>query len=273
MHTRRSGKCWQRRSLESDGKSAAGRMGGETTKTGGDSETVDGGVAQARARLLLDRTLTVSNRRNGHGSTAELKSKLARVAELKAIADRDFTPEEVKEIGELDARVKEPAPKSGTWTWPRTRSRELRTSRTRTTTRPPARSPEARQTAPRFERQLVKSFGHAFVESERYKEFQKAFPSGVGSGSPVDIGRVKVGSMSDYFARRKSSTLGTGDVHIQPVRMPTVDMVDRNRLTFLDLVSRQTAGNFEYVQVTGIARGAAVSRRLRAIPAPRRQPA
>lgn len=38
---------------ESDGKSAAGRMGVETTKTGGDSETVDGGVAQARARLLL----------------------------------------------------------------------------------------------------------------------------------------------------------------------------------------------------------------------------
>lgn len=193
------------------------------------------------------------------GPRAELKSKLARVAELKAIADRDFTPEEVKEIGELDARVKELRTEIGNMDAAANALKGIADEPDEDDDAAAGTKSGGAQTAPRFERQLVKSFGHAFVESERYKEFQKAFPSGVGSGSPVDIGRVKVGSMSDYFARRKSSTLGTGDVHIQPVRMPTVDMVDRNRLTFLDLVSRgQTAGNFEYVQVTGITRGAAV---------------
>jgi hypothetical protein len=102
------------------------------------------------------------------------------------------------------------------------------------------------------------SFGEAFVKSAPYKRFAEDNPSGVGSGTPIDIGKVKVGSLADLGIGRKA-TLGTPVARLQPVRMPMVDMVDRDRLTVLDLISRgQTAGNFEYVQVTGVTRNAAI---------------
>lgn len=102
-----------------------------------------------------------------------------------------------------------------------------------------------------------RSFGARFVKSAEYESFRKEHPSGVGSGSPVSIGRVKVGSLDDWHSRRKALTSPQG--HVQPVRYPTVDLVERDNLTFLDLISRgQTAGNFEYVQVTGVVRNAAI---------------
>ncbi|MEV2274040.1 phage major capsid protein [Nocardiopsis sp. NPDC049922] len=102
------------------------------------------------------------------------------------------------------------------------------------------------------------SFGEKFTKSEPYQRFQKANPSGVGHGTPINIGRVKVGTMEDWASGRKA-TLTTGVGQIQNVRMPMVDLVDRDRLTLLDLISRgQTGGNFEYVQVTGVTRNAAV---------------
>ncbi|MFI2216532.1 phage major capsid protein [Rhodococcus sp. NPDC019627] len=195
----------------------------------------------------------------------ELAAKLKRVAELKKKAAEDgytFTPEEVAEIGTLDAEVKslradierldaaeaalkaiadEPADDDGDQGGDE-----------------PGRKSGGAQTRPRFEGAVVTAFGQKFIESERYKAFQKAFPSGPGNGSPIDIGRVKVGSMADWYAGRKAG-LTTDIANIQPIRMPTVDLVDRNRLTFLDLVSRgRTAGNFEYVQITGVTRNAAI---------------
>jgi HK97 family phage major capsid protein len=114
------------------------------------------------------------------------------------------------------------------------------------------------QTRPRDEVALVKSFGQSFTESPQYKQFRKQFPSGVGQGSPVNIGRVKVGTMEDWHASRKA-TIGSPVARTQTLRMPTVDLVERNRLTFLDLIARgQTDGNFEYVQITGVTRNAAV---------------
>jgi HK97 family phage major capsid protein len=114
------------------------------------------------------------------------------------------------------------------------------------------------QTRPRDEVALVKSFGTSFIDSPQYKQFRKQFPSGVGNGSPVNIGRVKVGTMDDWHSRRKA-TIGSPAARIQNLRMPTVDLVERNRLTFLDLIARgQTDGNFEYVQITGVTRNAAV---------------
>lgn len=114
------------------------------------------------------------------------------------------------------------------------------------------------QTRQRDEAVFAKSFGQAFTDSAPYKQFRKQFPSGVGNGSPVNIGRVKVGTMDDWHSRRKA-TIGSPAARIQTVRMPTVDLVERNRLTFLDLIARgQTDGNFEYVQITGVTRNAAV---------------
>jgi HK97 family phage major capsid protein len=107
-------------------------------------------------------------------------------------------------------------------------------------------------------RRKAESMGEKFVQSPAYKAFTQEHPSGVGSGTPINIGRVKVGNLADLGIGRKA-TLGTPVARIQNVRMPMVDQVDRDRLTVLDLISRgQTAGNFEYVQVTGVTRNAAI---------------
>jgi HK97 family phage major capsid protein len=46
---------------------------------------------------------------------------------------------------------------------------------------------------------------------------------------------------------------------VQNVRVPMVDLVERPELKLLDLISRgETAGNFEYVQVTAVTRNARV---------------
>lgn len=104
----------------------------------------------------------------------------------------------------------------------------------------------------------ARSFGEEFTKSQPYTAFKDAHPSGVGQGTPVEIGRVKVADMGGFFSGRKA-TLGTPMARIQPTRMPMVDMVDRDRLTILDLIGRgQASGPFEYVQVTGVTRNAAI---------------
>lgn len=114
------------------------------------------------------------------------------------------------------------------------------------------------QVSDRDDSTLRKSFGEAFVKSEAYQAFRKENPSGVGQGSPVSIGRVKVGSMDDWHSRRKAP-IALPNARVAPVRYPTLDMIDRDRLTLLDLVSRgQTEGNFEYVQITAVTRNATV---------------
>lgn len=100
-------------------------------------------------------------------------------------------------------------------------------------------------------------FGERFTKSDTYTRFRKDYPTGVGQGSVVNIGRAKVGSLAEWMAHRKGIT--TADAHIPDIRMPMVDQVVRDRLTLLDLISRgSTAGNFEYLQVTGVTRGADV---------------
>lgn len=100
-------------------------------------------------------------------------------------------------------------------------------------------------------------FGETFVKSPEFERFRKDYPSGVGNGSVVNIGRVKAGTMSEWMSHRKGLT--TEIAHVPNIRMPMVDQVDRDRLTLLDLISRgTTGGNFEYLQVVGVDRGAAI---------------
>ena len=104
-----------------------------------------------------------------------------------------------------------------------------------------------------------RAFGDRFTKSAPYAAFRKQYPSGVGQGSPINIGRVKVGSLSDWDTNRKASLITSPTAHLQPTRYPTLDMVERPNLTLLDLVSRgQTGGNFEYLQITGVERNAKI---------------
>lgn len=101
--------------------------------------------------------------------------------------------------------------------------------------------------------------GERFMKSEPYQKFAKANPSGVGEGTPINIGTVRIGSMKDFFDNRNQKALVSAQARVQNVRMPLVDLIDRPQLTLLDLISRgETAGNFEYVQVTSVTRNAAV---------------
>jgi HK97 family phage major capsid protein len=109
----------------------------------------------------------------------------------------------------------------------------------------------------RSEQLDLKSFGERFVKSNEYVEFRKAHPTGVGNGSPVQLGRVKVGSLKEWQAHRKALT--SPQARVQPTRYPTIDQVERDQLTFLDLIGRGTTeGAFEYVQITGVTRNAKI---------------
>ncbi|MFJ8883611.1 phage major capsid protein [Streptomyces sp. NPDC102402] len=107
----------------------------------------------------------------------------------------------------------------------------------------------------------VLTLGGRFVKSGLYAEFRKQHPSGLGEGSAVDIGRTRVGSLKEWMAGRKATAapLQVALGHVAPIRMPMVDQVDRDNLSILDLVSRgESSGPFEYLQVTGVTRNAAV---------------
>lgn len=102
------------------------------------------------------------------------------------------------------------------------------------------------------------TFGERFVKSAAYRGFKKEHESGVGAGTPINIGRVKIGTLDEHFAGVKAP-LTSPQAHVQPTRFPTVDQIDRDRLTFLDLISRGTAaGAFEYVQIISVERNAAI---------------
>jgi HK97 family phage major capsid protein len=99
--------------------------------------------------------------------------------------------------------------------------------------------------------------GERFMKSDKYQAFKKSHPSGVGQGTPINIGTVRIGSMKDFFDNRKALT--SPQARVQNIRVPMVDLVERPKLSLLDLISRgQTGGNFEYVQVTAVTRNAAI---------------
>ncbi|WP_067171179.1 phage major capsid protein [Microtetraspora niveoalba] len=188
----------------------------------------------------------------------QLKAALARASELaKALAERDLTDEELEEVATLDGQVKDLRVKIAKADASQKMLKELADTDADAPDDDDEGVPRLK-TADRTDRQMARSFGEEFTKSAAYKAFREAHPGGVGQGTPINIGRVKVGTMDDWFARRKA-TLDTTVARIQPIRMPMVDMVDRQALTILDLISRgQTGGNFEYVQVTEVTRNAAI---------------
>lgn len=191
----------------------------------------------------------------------QLKKALARVAELKAI-EGDFSKEQLDEITQLDTDIKSYREQIKANEAAKSALGEIGEDAPDDDGDEPhsksAGGDRRVKVGDRDDRTVAKAFGESFIKSDAYERFRKAHPSGIGAGTPVDLGRVKVGTMDDYFTGRKA-TLGSGVGQVQPVRMPTIDQVDRNRLTFLDLVSRgQTGGNFEYVQITGVTRNAAI---------------
>jgi len=106
-------------------------------------------------------------------------------------------------------------------------------------------------------------FGERFVKGASYGAFRKLHPSGVGgSSTPVDIPPERIGSLKEYMAYRKAAgdLIVSADASLQNIRMPMIDQIVRPRLTLLDLIDTNgtAAGDFEYLQITGVTRSAAI---------------
>ncbi len=99
--------------------------------------------------------------------------------------------------------------------------------------------------------------GERFMKSAPYQSWLKENPSGVGQGTPIQIGSVRIGSLKDFDANRKALT--SPQARLQPIRVPLVDQVQRPNLTLLDVVSAAprpaTSSTF---QVTAVTRNAKI---------------
>ncbi|QOC89874.1 phage major capsid protein [Micromonospora craniellae] len=201
----------------------------------------------------------------------QLKAKLARAAELaKAAKTRDLTDDEITEVDALgdeipalQAKIKKndaAAKRLSGLADVDDEDQDDEDDDEDDDEPAGGRKTGGARVTDRIERLHAKRMGVAFVKSDAYKAFRKAHPGGVGQGTPINIGRVKVGTMDDWHAgRRRKATLTTQVARIQPTRYPTMDMVERDNLTILDLISRGEAdGAFDYVQVTGVTRNAAI---------------
>ncbi|MCX4661494.1 phage major capsid protein [Streptomyces uncialis] len=179
-------------------------------------------------------------------------TELAKTAEAEG---RDFTEDEVKEVTELSAAADELEEK--------VKSADAAQAAAARHAGKNADRPTAKaQIKDRQEDGDAATFGARFVKSRSYADHRAEYPAGVGKGTPIQLPRVRVGSLKEWMATRSKATSSPLQValgHVQPVRMPMIDQVDRDNLTILDLISRgETDGPFEYLQVTGVTRNAAI---------------
>ncbi|MFF9758577.1 phage major capsid protein [Streptomyces caelestis] len=185
----------------------------------------------------------------------ETVDRLTELAKSAQDEGRDFTEEEVKEVTELSAKADDLDAKIKA-------ADAAQAAAAKHAGKSPAKRPAGQlEVKDRQEEADAGSFGARFVKSDLYAEFRKQHPTGLGEGSAVDIGRVKVGSLDEWYAGRKATAapLQVALANVQPTRLPMIDQVDRDNLTILDLISRgQASGPFEYLQVTGVTRNAAV---------------
>lgn len=190
----------------------------------------------------------------------KLQALLKEAADIVAKAreeDRDFTDDEVTRINELKSQADETEAKVKAADEAQAAAAAMAG---KAAANQPAK-PSISQVKDRQEEAEAHTFGERFTKSALYGEFSKQHPTGLGQGSAVDIGRVRVGSMKEWLAGRKATAapLQVALGHVAPVRMPMVDQVDRDNLTILDLISRgEASGPFEYLQVTGVTRNAAI---------------
>ncbi|WP_069737416.1 phage major capsid protein [Streptomyces sp. EN27] len=186
---------------------------------------------------------------------ALLKEAAEIVAKAKEGEGREFTEEEVTRINEIKSETDELQEKVKAADAAQAAAAAMAG---KAADRP---APKLSGVKDRQEDGDATTLGGQFVKSALYEEFRKQHPSGLGEGSAVSIGRTRVGSLKEWMAGRKatSAPLQVGLGHVAPVRMPMVDQVDRDNLTILDLISRgESDGPFEYLQVTGVTRNAAV---------------
>lgn len=105
----------------------------------------------------------------------------------------------------------------------------------------------------------VGGMGDVFVQSGTYKAWAAAHPSGVGQGTPINIGSAKVGTLADIRTKADPGPLALSDAHVPNLRFPTVDLTYPAPLALLDLITRgQAAGAFEYLQITSVTNNADV---------------
>lgn len=105
------------------------------------------------------------------------------------------------------------------------------------------------------------SLGERFTKSAGYAALQKQARElgGLGRNANINIQPARVGSLKEFMAARKGAALTTDLAHLQNVRLPLIDQVERPELTLLDLISRGTTGGaFEYLQVLAITRNTAI---------------
>ncbi|MGW0642377.1 phage major capsid protein [Streptomyces badius] len=189
---------------------------------------------------------------------AKLQALLKEAADIVAKAkeeDREFTEDEVTRINEIKAETDDLQVKVKAADDAQAAAAAMAGN---AADRP---KPQLSGVKDRQEDGDTATLGGQFVKSALYEEFRKQHPSGLGEGSAVSIGRTRVGSLKEWMAGRKatSAPLQVGLGHVAPIRMPMVDQVDRDNLTILDLISRgESDGPFEYLQVTGVTRNAAV---------------
>ncbi|CBG73495.1 putative phage major capsid protein [Streptomyces scabiei 87.22] len=194
----------------------------------------------------------------------KLQALLKEAADLVAKAreeNREFTEDEVARITELKKESDEVEAKVQAADAAQAAAAAMAGKASVQPGTPPAGPAGALQVKDRQETADAATLGERFVKSSLYGEFRKQHPTGLGQGSAVDIGRIKVGTMKEWLGGRKAtaSPLQVALGHVQPVRMPMVDQVDRDNLTILDLVTRgEASGPFEYLQVTGVTRNAAI---------------
>ncbi|MFJ9427595.1 phage major capsid protein [Streptomyces sp. NPDC101249] len=192
---------------------------------------------------------------------ALLKEAADIVAKAQAEDGRDFTAEEITRITELKSETDEVEAKVKAADEAQAAAAAMAGKAAAQAGGAPKPAPGQLQVKDRQEEADAVTLGGRFVKSALYGEFRKQHPSGLGEGSAVDIGRTRVGSMKEWMAGRKATAapLQVALGHIQPTRMPMVDQVDRDNLSILDLISRgESDGPFEYLQVTGVTRNAAI---------------
>ena len=71
-----------------------------------------------------------------------------------------------------------------------------------------------------------RDLGQRFVSGLAYKAWHKTADT-LGTGGAIRIDKTRIGTMDDYFQAKAGNAIGTPIAHLQPTRMPAVDLVNR----------------------------------------------